>query len=292
MPKCQLLLYSLILIGGYRAALSYIRDIYLKLAGMNPSSAQQLFGLLGKKLGHSFSKGYFSQKFQAEKLSNCAYQNFEIPTIDAFLKIWNDQPNLRGMNVTIPYKESVIPFLDRLDPIAKRIGAVNTIVKSGAQLLGFNTDVIGFHASLKNMIRGHKIDGALVLGSGGASKAVYFTLECMNIPHFVVSRTPDSNQLSYDQLDAKRLTSFPLIINTTPLGTYPKTEECPDIPYAHLTSNNYLYDLIYNPEKSLFLLRGEDYGCIVKNGAEMLVLQAEASWKIWKQYYSISHDRL
>lgn len=259
---------------------------------MNPSSAQQLFGLLGKKLGHSFSKGYFSQKFQEEKLSNCAYQNFEIPTINAFLDIWNDQPKLRGMNVTIPYKESVIPFLDRLDPIAKRVGAVNTIVKSGTQLHGFNTDVIGFHASLKNMIHGHKIDRALILGSGGASKAVSFTLMCMRIPHKIVSRTPHKEQISYDQLTKLILENHQLIINTTPLGTYPKTDECPPIPYPLLTRNNYLHDLIYNPEKSLFLQRGEDYECIVKNGAEMLVIQAEASWKIWKQYYSISHDRL
>lgn len=259
---------------------------------MIPPAEQQIFGLLGKKLEHSFSKGYFTKKFKAEKQLHHAYENFEIPTIDQFLGIWKEHPNLRGMNVTIPYKESVIPFLDQIDPIAKRIGAVNTIVKSGELLLGFNTDVIGFHASLKKMIGRHLMNGALILGSGGASKAVSFTLACMGLPHLVISRKPSEVQISYDQITADILKNYDLIINTTPLGTSPKTDECPPIPYDLLLPKNYLYDLIYNPEKSLFLQRGDNHGCIVKNGAEMLILQAEASWEIWKHYYSTSHDRL
>ena len=257
---------------------------------MSKSNIDHLFGLLGKKLGHSFSAGFFTQKFEKDELDNCQYVNFEIPTIDDFPALWLRYPQLRGMNVTIPYKEVVISFLDSVDSLARRVGAVNTIVRDNGKLIGFNTDLIGFHASIQNLINGKEINGALILGSGGASKAVAFVFDCMQINYLIVSRNPKFNQISYPEIDQKILEKYPMIINTTPLGTFPKIEECPPIPYTKLGPHNYLFDLIYNPEKSLFLQRGDKMGSVCKNGYEMLILQAEAAWNIWKQFYTFTHD--
>lgn len=243
------------------------------------------FGLLGRHLGHSFSKPYFTEKFRKEKLDHFAYDNFEIPSIEHFTKLWTDHHHLLGMNVTLPYKEAVIPYLDKLDPVARQVGAVNTIARHQEDgLIGFNTDVIGFHASLRKMLSGKEIPGALILGTGGASRAVSFVLRAMGIPGLCVSRNPEGDEIAYADIDRDLLHSHSLIINTTPLGMHPDTATYPPLPYTHLGPENDLFDLIYNPEKTVFLQQGEKHGARCMNGKEMLVLQAEASWKIWNQH--------
>lgn len=240
------------------------------------------FGLIGYPLGHSFSKKYFTAKFEREGIINCRFDLYEIPQIGDFQNVIKENPELEGMAVTIPYKEQVIPFLDSLDPACEIIGAVNCIrIKSGKKS-GFNTDYIGFKHSLQDWL-GSSIPNALVLGTGGASKAVKQALKDLNVSFLSVSRTINSDQITYQDLkeDPGFLKNFPLIINTTPLGTYPKVEGIPEIPLDQLSPNNLVYDLVYNPSITRLMLECLDRGGKVKNGQDMLELQAEAAWKIW-----------
>jgi shikimate dehydrogenase len=238
------------------------------------------FGLIGKDISYSFSKNYFSSKFKNLGLDNYEYVNYDLKSIDEFKNIKNKE--LKGLNVTIPYKESVIEFLDEINDEAKLIGAVNTIkIDKKGKLTGFNTDVYGFEESLKPLLKkSHK--KALVLGTGGASKAVCYVLDKLNIDYLLVSRNPEITQVSYNDLNKELLEKYTIIINCTPQGTYPKVEECPKIPYNYITNKHLLYDLIYNPEKTRFLREAEKRGATISNGRKMLELQAEKSWNIWK----------
>ncbi|HEX9979251.1 MAG TPA: shikimate dehydrogenase [Flavobacterium sp.] len=237
------------------------------------------FGLLGRNIGYSFSKGYFTEKFRSLGLINCSYENFDIPDISSFPEIY--KTDLNGMNVTIPYKEAVVPFLDELDDAAQKIGAVNTIkFLPQGQLKGFNTDHIGFHDSLKPLLRPHHRK-ALVLGTGGAAKAVVFAIENLAIATQYVSRRPENNSISYQDLSAELMAEYTIVVNCTPLGTKPEIDACPDIPYQFLTEKHLAYDLIYNPAETTFLQKAAHQGAVTKNGYEMLEIQAEASWKIW-----------
>jgi len=242
------------------------------------------FGLLGKNISYSFSRGYFTEKFEKLKLNKYKYLNFDIQQIKDFPSIIGEEKNLRGINVTIPYKEEIIPFLDKLDETAKNIGAVNTIkfTKRG-NLKGYNSDVVGFENSIKPLLKSHH-KKALILGTGGASKAIAFALNKNSIKFKFVSRNPEGKkEISYDSLSEETLLKYTVIINCTPLGTFPKIEKCPDIPYQFITDAHLLYDLIYNPEVSTFLSKGKEKGAIIKNGFEMLQLQAEESWRIWNE---------
>lgn len=238
------------------------------------------FGLIGKNISYSFSKTYFSSKFTSLNLPGYSYENFDIPSLEEFPSLVERNKTLRGLNVTIPYKEEIIPYLDSLDKKAKRIGAVNTIKFTKEGLKGYNTDVYGFKKSIEPFLKeSHK--KALILGTGGASKAVAFVLNELGISFKYVSRNPIGDQIGYSELNKKIISTHTLLINCTPLGTFPDTAAKPDIPYEFLTSNHLLFDLIYNPEKTAFLLSGEHKGAIICNGAEMLELQAEKAWQIW-----------
>lgn len=242
------------------------------------------FGLIGYPLTHSFSKKYFTSKFEKEGIVDCQYDLYEIPDISLFPKILIENPELEGINVTIPYKEKVIPFLDEMDPACQKIGAVNCIQIKEGKLKGYNTDYIGFRQSLESFLKNVK-PKALVLGTGGASKAVVQVLADMDIPFLMVSRTQSENPgwITYQDLekDPEILKSHHLIINTTPVGTYPKTEEMPEVNPMYITSMHKVYDLVYNPEKTFLMRSLEARGALVKNGLEMLQLQAEAAWRIW-----------
>lgn len=241
------------------------------------------FGLVGFPLGHSFSKRYFTEKFEQEGI-NGEYLNFETDDILSLREIVRQYPDLKGLNVTIPYKEKVIGLLDRVSEEAQKIGAVNTIKierKNGNIILsGYNTDVLGFKFSLLDFIP-KTIQKALVLGNGGAAKAVRYALESLHMEVLTVSRTPKStNEISYQEV-IDYLPDHTLIVNTTPLGTWPNTEICAPIPYGALTPNHYLYDLVYNPETTEFMKRGMIQGAHTHNGLKMLHMQAEEAWKIW-----------
>lgn len=239
--------------------------------------------LLGRQLTHSFSPDYFAEKFKAENISGFHYGILEIPDIRQFPKELNEHPDLVGMNVTIPYKEEVIPYLDRLDETAEAVHAVNTIRFGEEGLVGYNTDVTGFDRSLQEFIPDDFAGSALVLGTGGSSKAVRFVLEKREIPYRMVSRSPASDHLGYEDLTPEVIRKYHLIVNTTPLGMYPHTDACPDIAYDALGGDHYLFDLIYNPAETLFLKKGKRRGARVKNGYRMLIEQAEAAWEIWTQ---------
>ncbi len=240
------------------------------------------FGLVGYPLTHSFSQKYFTVKFVKENIQNCEFKNFSIEQIGLLDSILKEHPKLSGLSVTIPYKQAVIPLLNSLDIAAKEIGAVNCIQikreSKSFQLKGFNTDVYGFEKSLKPLLKSHH-KSALVLGTGGAAKAVCYILDKSKINFKVVSR--NINSFSYSALNKSVLSEYSIIINTTPLGTFPNTNTCPEIPYEHLTSEHLLYDLTYNPEETLFLKKGKEKGAQTKNGLEMLHLQAEKAWEIW-----------
>ena len=243
---------------------------------------QHRFGLVGKNISYSFSKGYFTQLFEKQGLTDHSYENFDIQKIADFALILKDNKDIAGLNVTIPYKEVILPYLDKVDEQAASIGAVNTIKITESGLIGYNTDSYGFEQSLVGHLKeGHK--KALILGTGGASKAVAYTLNSLDIPFMFVSRNPEEGQLSYTDLDAALMASHTVIINCTPLGTYPNILEKPNIPYELLTSEHLLFDLIYNPEKSAFLLAGENRGASICNGLAMLELQADRAWAIWQQ---------
>lgn len=240
------------------------------------------FGLIGNPLTHSFSAKYFSEKFSTENISNVCYDLFELSDINQLPSIINHTKNLQGLNVTIPYKNSVMSYLNELDPAAKKIGAVNCIKITNGNLVGFNTDWIGFSMSLKNLLGNALPQMTFVLGSGGSSKAVVYVLEQLNMPYNVVSRKIGNNIVQYADLSFKKYTSC-LIINTTPIGMFPHVEEMPPIPYHELRSTDFMYDLIYNPQETAFLKAGKNVGAHVKNGLEMLKIQAEESWKIWNK---------
>lgn len=237
------------------------------------------FGLVGKNISYSFSQGYFSEKFKKLGLDKSSYQNFDLENISMFRALV-EQNTLNGLNVTIPYKELVIPFLDSLDPEAKSIGAVNTIKFTENGLKGFNTDAFGFESALKPHLKKHH-KKALILGTGGASKAIAFVFDGLGIDYVYVSRSPVKNQFAYDELNNTILSEYSVIVNCSPVGTYPKIEEKPNIPYQHITSRHLLFDLIYNPEKTAFLKAGESKGAAIQNGLPMLIFQAEKAWEIW-----------
>ena len=237
------------------------------------------FGLIGKDISYSFSKKFFTQKFINEGLNNCSYENYDISSISKLLEVINDT-KIKGLNVTIPYKESVIELLNHIDPIAKKIGAVNTIkIDKQNKLLGYNTDYIGFKQSLESNISNQK--RALILGTGGASKAIVYALKTLNIKTLLVSRKNREKCITYEDISNQIIKDHTIIINCTPLGTYPNIEECPKIPYQYITERHLCYDLIYNPIKTKFLILSEKKGASIINGNEMLENQAIESWKIW-----------
>ena len=249
------------------------------------AAADHLFGLIGYPLSHSFSKKYFAEKFSREGREGCYYELFPLPAIGELPELLRAFPNLRGLNVTIPYKQAVIPYLDRLDPDARAVGAVNTIRIREGRCEGFNTDVIGFEQSLRGWLAGlgRQPERALVLGTGGAAQAVRYVLGRMSIEARLVSRRPGPSRRTYGEIDEAVLARHLLIINTTPLGMAPQTDQKPDLPYGQLTPAHLLYDLVYNPEKTLFLDAGSRQGAATKNGLEMLHLQAEAAWAVWNR---------
>jgi len=238
------------------------------------------FGLIGKTLKHSFSKGFFEKKFSEQGIEDCSYDNFELSTIDEFPNLIANNFELKGLNVTIPYKEEVLQFLDSKNEIVESIGACNCIKIVDGELHGFNTDAVAFKQSLEKFLDAHH-KCALVLGSGGASKAIQFALKQLGIDFVIVSRHKKENQLGYEDVGEDTIQSHQVIINTTPLGMYPNVDQDPPIPYAALTSQHLLYDLTYNPPKTKFLQQGEAKGAQIVNGYEMLVAQAEESWRIW-----------
>ena len=240
----------------------------------------QQFGLIGYPLSHSFSKGYFTEKFKKENITDARYDIFPLENIESFKTLCEQTPNLSGLNVTIPYKQQVIPFLDNLDEAAAKVGAVNTIKFVNGKKTGYNSDIYGFEMSLKPMLENFH-DYALILGTGGASKAVEYVLDKLNIPFQYVSRAKSANCTSYQEIDETLMSKAKIIINTSPVGMYPNIDNAPDIPYQFITDKHLLYDLVYNPEETLFLKKGKEQGATVKNGLEMLYLQAEKSWNIW-----------
>jgi len=242
----------------------------------------KIFGLVGRDISYSFSAGYFAKKFEKEGLDNHVYTNFDIDNIRQLPQILRDNKRLKGLNVTIPYKEEVIPLLDKLSKNAAIIGAVNTIKISKKGLKGYNTDHYGFRKALEPLLQPyHK--KALILGTGGASKAVAFALRRMKVEYDFVSRTATDVIFSYECLDEEVFNDYQIIINTTPLGTFPNIDECPPINYELFTDKHIAFDLVYNPAETEFLKRAALYGAAIKNGYEMLVHQAEKAWEIWNR---------
>jgi shikimate dehydrogenase len=244
------------------------------------------YGLIGNPLEHSFSQRFFNDKFSAENI-DAEYINFEIPSIEEFKSIIKNNPSLRGMNVTIPYKEQVIPYLDQLSENVKLIGAVNVVkiehIKKGkTKLTGYNSDIIGFKNSIEPLLKAHHTH-ALILGSGGSAKAVYYGLTQLGVtPTYVSRQKTSANMLIYSNLNETIMKENTVIVNCTPVGMWPNVDDCPQIPYHLLTEAHLLYDLLYNPNETLFMKEGKKQGAKVKNGLEMLLLQAFASWDFWK----------
>ena len=244
------------------------------------------YGLIGYPLGHSFSISYFNQKFKDENI-DAVYENFEIPSIDLLPEVLDSNPNLKGLNVTIPYKQKVIPFLDNISPEARAIGAVNVIkvIHEGkkTRLKGYNSDVIGFTQSIEPMLEPRYHKKALILGTGGASKAIDYGLKSLGLDTVFVSRFERPDTIQYDKITPDVVKEYNVIVNCTPLGMFPHTEECPQLPYEAMDSHTILYDLIYNPDETMFMKCGAERGANVKNGLEMLLLQAFASWEFWHE---------
>jgi shikimate dehydrogenase len=238
------------------------------------------YGLIGYPLTHSFSKKYFSEKFDREAISNVTYELFPIENIGFLKDLLNAEPMLHGLNVTIPYKQEVMKFLDVLSPVVKEINACNCIKIVEGKLIGFNTDVIGFEKSLKKKLKIHHKQ-AIILGTGGAAKAVEYVLRKNGISYLQVSRNKSETAISYEELTPEIISTHNLIVNTTPLGMYPAIDDAPAIPYGAISSSHYLFDLVYNPAETVFLKKGKMHGADTENGADMLVDQAEASWEIW-----------
>ena len=243
---------------------------------------QVRFGLVGKNISYSFSKGYFSIKFSELKLPNYSYENFDLQNISEITNVLKNTKNLSGLNVTIPYKESIIPYLNELEPSAEEIGAVNTIKISPTGLKGYNTDAYGFKMAIEPYLKKQHTK-ALILGTGGASKAIAYVLKQLNIHFTFVSRTGKNNGYTYDELNKSIVQDYTIIINCTPIGTFPNITEKPKIPYQFINQKHLLFDLIYNPEKTAFLSYGETQGATILNGLQMLEFQAEKSWKIWNE---------
>jgi len=248
-------------------------------------STKQIFGLIGNPLSHSFSKKYFNEKFSREGITHCSYELFELSRIEDFNELIKNDPRIQGLNVTIPYKEQIIPFLDDLHESAKKVKAVNVIKFSANGFLrGYNSDYFGFMESLVNWLpadlNNHR---ALILGTGGAAKAVQAVLNDLNISHHMVSRNRGKADFTYRDINQREeiLATHNIIINTTPVGAHPNTDVCPEINYDSISANHYVYDLIYNPSETLMLIKSKEKGAIIKNGMEMLELQAEKAWEIW-----------
>ena len=239
------------------------------------------YGIIGFPLGHSFSRAFFTEKFQKEHI-DAEYVNFEIPSAHLLPEIVRSNPHLRGLNVTLPYKEAVIPMLDSMSDEAREIGAVNVIQVREGRLKGFNSDISGFMDSLRPLLKPWH-QHALVLGTGGASRAIRVGLERLGLDWTYVSRTAAEGRLTYAALTPEVMEHFQVIVNCSPVGMFPKVDACPDIPYHLLSSRHLLYDLVYNPEETLFLKRGAQQGATIKNGLEMLHLQALASWEFWNE---------
>lgn len=242
------------------------------------------FGLLGKNISYSFSRGYFKEKFESGNYEGCSYENFDLPVITDFPTIIENNPSeLKGINVTIPYKEAVIQYLDKLSKKAAKIGAVNTIkITKKGKLKGYNTDYYGFKMSLQPLLQPHH-KKALILGTGGASKGVAFALEELGIKYTFVSRGNKENTTDYSEINEDTFKEYHIIVNCTPVGTSPDTDACPEIPYDYFTENHIAYDLIYNPAETKFLQQAKAKGAQIKNGLRMLELQAEKSWEIWNK---------
>lgn len=247
-----------------------------------------LYGLIGKSLSHSFSKRYFTEKFAREGI-DAAYELFALPDTESLQVLLQEQPALRGLNVTIPYKQAVIPHLDELSEDAAAVGAVNTITVSPDKLKGYNTDIHGFEDSLRELLDGQSVDRALVLGTGGAAKAVVYILDQWEIDYRLVSRAPkESNEIGYPDVYDFDLTLFPLIVNCTPLGMAPDVDSAPDIPYEDLGPGHFIYDLVYNPAETKFMRLAAERGAKTCNGLRMLELQAEWAWRIWQGKAALS----
>jgi shikimate dehydrogenase len=242
------------------------------------------FGLIGYPLGHSFSKKYFTEKFLKEHVQDCLYENYPLSNIDQLKNLISEEPDLCGFNVTIPYKSAIISMLDSISPEAGEIGAVNVVkikrVEGLVKLHGFNSDITGIRESLMSFSP-NEINSAIVLGSGGSSRAVCFVLKNLGIKTTIVSRSRKTGTIRYDELSAELISKAGLIINTTPLGMFPDVDSKPDINYKILSKNHILFDLVYNPEMTLFLRMGAEQGCTVINGIKMLHSQAEKAWEIW-----------
>ena len=241
------------------------------------------FGLIGKRLGHSFSAKYFAEKFEREGLLECDYSLYELPEIEC-VEEFMLTPDLVGFNVTIPYKQQIIPYLDALDEQAREVGAVNCVkIERDGRRVGYNTDVDGIRLSLDKLLGGEKVGSALVLGTGGASQAVQYVLRERGISYKVVSREKGKADLTYDDLTQEVMATHRLIINASPVGMYPACDNCPDIPYAMLSGSHYLFDLVYNPLTTRFMELGAEQGAATLSGIDMLYAQAESAWRIWNR---------
>ena len=252
----------------------------------DPNMQSSLYGLIGFPLSHSFSKDYFTEKFERMKLDNHQYELFPLENIEQLPALIAAHPNLAGLNVTIPYKKLVMPFLDKIEQAATSIGAVNVIKIKDGQLIGFNSDAYGFELTLRGLIAKKEVLPtelqALVLGTGGASLAIKYVLQKLGIPFQVVSRTKKPSQITYEEIDAICMKKHRLVINCTPLGTYPNVTSFPLLPYDEVTENHFFYDLVYNPAESVFLKNAKEKGASTINGLAMLHLQAERSWEVWR----------
>ena len=243
------------------------------------------YGLIGYPLGHSFSRGYFTDYFSRENI-DAEYKNFELPSIGELDNVLKSEATLQGFNVTIPYKQQIFPYLNELDDAAQAIGAVNVVKvirhDGDLRLKGYNTDYIGFSDSIRPYLKPHHTH-ALILGTGGASKAVDYALRQLGLKTRFVSRTSREGIIAYDELTPEQMAQYTVIVNTTPLGMHPNVDECPPLDYSQLTPHHLLYDVVYNPEKTLFLQRGQKAGATICNGMDMLIGQAKAAWKIWME---------
>lgn len=239
------------------------------------------FGIIGYPLGHSFSKGFFTEKFARESI-DAQYLNFEIPDVAMLPDVLRNNPELRGLNVTLPHKQAVIPLLDEMSEEAKEIGAVNVIRVRNGKLKGFNSDIIGFTNSIKPLLMPHH-KKALILGTGGASKAICVGLNRLGIEWTYVSRSPREGMITYEDITAETLQAYTVIVNCSPVGMFPNVAQSPEIPYDCLSDKHLLFDLVYNPEETLFMKKGREQGATIKNGLEMLHLQAIASWDFWNE---------
>jgi len=238
------------------------------------------YGLIGFPLSHSFSQRYFTEKFSRENIHDAVFLNFSIPQVEDVTIIFSDHPQLKGLAVTIPYKKSIIKYLDETDDIVKEISACNCVKISAHTKSGHNTDVIGFERSFLKNLKPHHAK-ALVLGTGGAASAVKFVLKKIGIEYLVVSRKTSEKTISYNNITSEILSEYSVIVNCTPLGTYPDIQEAPPLPYNFLNASHYLFDLVYNPLVTKFLQYGKNVNCTIQNGYEMLIIQAEENWKIW-----------